>query len=195
MFGAALTLVLATISAFAAPTARQSCADVTVIFARGTTELPPIGTIVGPPFELALQSTMGSKTLSFQGVDYAATIAGFLEGGDPQGAANMAQDVISTANSCPDTKIVMSGYSQGGQLVHLAVPQLSSAVQQRVNAIVIFGDPDNGEPFPGNLNSVEKTFCAEGDDICAHGDLVLPPHLSYGADAPAAASFVMSTIF
>lgn len=109
MFRTALLLCLAT-TAFAAPTARQSCADVSVVFARGTTEPAPIGTIVGPPFQAALQSALGSKTLSFQGVDYAASIAGFLEGGDPQGAATMAQDVTSTANSCPDTKIVMSGY-------------------------------------------------------------------------------------
>ncbi len=75
-------------------------------------------------------------------------------------------------------------HSQGGQLVHLSVAQLSSEIQQKIKAIVIFGDPDNGKVFPGNLNAVEKTFCAAGDDICLGGDLVLPPHLSYGAVSP-----------
>jgi cutinase len=49
-----------------------------------------------------------------------------------------------------------------------------------VRAVVVFGDPDNGDGFPGVLNSREITFCAQGDNICAGGDLVLPPHLSYG---------------
>ncbi|EEB88713.1 hypothetical protein MPER_13282, partial [Moniliophthora perniciosa FA553] len=63
-----------------------------VIFARGTTEIPPIGTLVGPPFEDELASQLGEKTLSFQGVDYAADIAGYLAGGDPVGSQQMATD-------------------------------------------------------------------------------------------------------
>ncbi|KAG6813415.1 hypothetical protein H0H92_011394 [Tricholoma furcatifolium] len=160
---------------------RQSCADVTVYFARGTGEVGTIGTIVGPPFEAALQSALAGKTLDFEGIPYAASIAGFLEGGDPAGAATMASDVTAKANSCPDTKIVISGYSQGAQVTHLAAAQLSSAVQERVNAAVVFGDPDNGKPFPGPIEAHEITFCAVGDDICAGGDLILPAHLSYGA--------------
>lgn len=35
-------------------------------------------------------------------------------------------------------------------------------------------------------------ICHVGDDICEHGDLVLPPHLTYSEDAGAAASFVVS---
>jgi hypothetical protein len=46
---------------------------------------------------------------------------------------------------------------------------------------VVFGDPDDGDGFPGVLNDRSITFCAFGDDICAGGILVLPPHLSYGA--------------
>lgn len=184
--------------AVAGPSPRASCADVTVIFARGTTESEPIGTIVGPPLQAALTAALGSKTLNFVGVNYPASIAGFLEGGDPQGATTMANDVTSALSSCPNTEIVVSGYrsvyskayqanlykylfSQGGQLVHLAVPKLSSSVQSKLKAIVIFGDPDNGQSFPGNLNAIEKTFCAVGDDICLGGDLILPAHLSYGA--------------
>lgn len=188
--------------ALAAPlaSARAACSDVAVIFARGTTEPAPIGLVVGPPFQAALKAALGSKTLTFQGVDYAANVAGFLQGGDPKGAATMTSDINAVASACPNTKIVMSGYrydhfrfqpcyysdflyfnSQGGQLVHLSAKQLSAAVQKRISSIVIFGDPDNGQSFPGNLNAVEKTFCATGDNICAGGALILPPHLSYGA--------------
>lgn len=106
-FTALLALVL---SVVAVPTPGQRCADVTVIFARGTNEESSIGSIVGPPFRLALQRVLGGKSLNFVGVDYPAVIIGYLEGGDPQGIINMANDVTSTASSCPNTKIVMSGY-------------------------------------------------------------------------------------
>jgi cutinase len=82
-----LFLLTATAIALASPLEkRQACADVTVIFARGTSETAPIGTIVGPPFAEALAIALGGKTLSFQGVVYPADVAGFLEGGDPVGS-------------------------------------------------------------------------------------------------------------
>ncbi|THV08150.1 cutinase [Dendrothele bispora CBS 962.96] len=174
-------------SAFAAPalTERQNCADVIVIFARGTTEPAPIGTVVGPPLQAALQAQLGSRSLSFQGVDYPADIAGFFAGGDP---------LTSAANNCPNSKIVTVGYSQGGQLVHNSVNLLSSAVRSRISAAVIFGDPDFGSPVTGVPSTRTDIICHVGDDICAHGDLVLPPHLTYGADTPAAAAFIVSRI-
>ena len=109
MFNRILSLAFVALAA-ATPLPRAPCADVTVIFARGTTELPPIGTIVGPPLEAALISALGPKTLNFVGVDYAASIAGFLVGGDPIGAATMAKDVTSALGACPNTEMVMSGY-------------------------------------------------------------------------------------
>ncbi|KAG6917193.1 hypothetical protein DXG01_003536 [Tephrocybe rancida] len=160
---------------------RQACADVTVYFARGTTEPGTLGTIVGPPFQAALASALGGRSLDFEGIPYPANIAGFLAGGDKGGATTMANDVTAKASACPNTKIVISGYSQGAQVTHLAAARLSSAVRSRVNAAVVFGDPDNGQPFPSPINAHELTFCATGDNICAGGDLVLPPHLSYGA--------------
>ncbi|THV08151.1 cutinase [Dendrothele bispora CBS 962.96] len=190
-----VTLGLLT-SVFAAPalTERQSCADVIVIFARGTTESAPIGTIVGPPLQSALQSQLGGRSLSFQGVDYPANIAGFLEGGDPQGSQTMANDLTTAANNCPNSAIVTAGYSQGGQLVHNSANLLSSAVRSRINAAVIFGDPDFGEAVTGVPAAKTDVICHVGDDICAHGDEVLPPHLTYGADTPAAAAFIVSKI-
>ncbi|KAG6855912.1 hypothetical protein H0H87_009478 [Tephrocybe sp. NHM501043] len=172
------------LSAIATPTpleSRQSCAAVTVYFARGTTEPGTLGTIVGPPFQAALQTALAGQTLEFVGIPYPATIAGFLVGGDQGGATTMANDVTAKASSCPNTKIVISGYSQGAQVTHLAAGKLSSSVQSRVNAVVVFGDPDNGQAFPGPINGHVKTFCASGDLICEGQAIVLPPHLSYGA--------------
>ncbi|KAJ6500959.1 cutinase [Mycena sanguinolenta] len=182
--------------ALAAPVVEQraACADVMVVFARGTTEPPPIGIVAGPPLETALKTALGGKTLSFQGVHYPASIPGFLEGGDPQGSKTMATDLTNAATSCPNAAIVTVGYSQGGQLVHNSAKQLSSAVLSRINAAVIFDDPDNGAAVAGIDSANTKVICHTGDDICLHGDLILAPHLTYGADAGSAAAFIASKV-
>jgi cutinase len=112
-----VTLTLSAIVATAAPTpeageleARQSCPDVQVYFARGTTEVGTLGTVVGPSFSTALNVQLVGKNVRFTGIDYPALVSGYLAGGDAGGARTMANSVTSTANSCPNTKIVISGY-------------------------------------------------------------------------------------
>ncbi len=51
---------------------------------------------------------------------------------------------------------------------------------------------DNGKALPHVASSKVDTYCHVGDDICLNGDLVLPPHLTYGENAAAAAAFVVS---
>lgn len=66
-----------------------SCGAVTVIFARGTTEPGNVGVLVGPPFFDALKSTIGAGNVVVQGVDYPASVEGFLVGGDSASAQTM----------------------------------------------------------------------------------------------------------
>jgi len=68
-------------------------------------------------------------------------------------------------------------YSQGTQLVHLAAAQVSTN-QNRVVAVVTFGDPDRDQVLPGVLEGRRKTFCAKDDLICDGKVIVLPAHLS-----------------
>jgi len=168
------------------------CKAYTVIFARGTGETGNVGTLVGPPFFQALASRIGSGNLAVQGVDYPADVAGFLEGGDPAGSTTMASLVEQAMTQCPSSKVVMSGYSQGGQLVHNAAAQLPASVTANVAAAVIFGDPDNGTAVQGVPAARTDIICHAGDNICQHGDLILPAHLTYGEDAGSAADFVVS---
>lgn len=86
------------------------CKEVTVIFARGTTEAGNVGSIAGPPFFDALDDVLGRGTVAIQGVDYPADIAGYLAGGSREGARTMAGLVSEAVTKCPDTKIVISGY-------------------------------------------------------------------------------------
>jgi len=114
---AGLVILLSALLTTAAPSSsleqlrnRQSCASVVVYFARGTTETGTLGIVVGPPFQAALASALGTRSLNFIGINYPANVAGYLAGGDVGGATTMANSVTSTANACPDAKIVISGY-------------------------------------------------------------------------------------
>lgn len=52
---------------------------------------------------------------------------------------------------CPQTKIVMSGYSQGGQVVHNSANALGPNIMAKINSVVIFGDPSVlSIPLPRN---------------------------------------------
>jgi len=171
----------------------SSCAEYTVIFARGTSEPGNVGILVGPPFFDALASLVGSSNLVIQGVnDYSASVAGYIEGGDPVGSAEAASQIESAHSLCPNTKLVLGGYSQGGQIVHNAVALLPANVASWISKVVIFGDPDDGKALPNVAANKVDTYCHAGDDICLNGDLILVPHLTYAENAAAAAAFVVS---
>ncbi|KFY07955.1 hypothetical protein V492_06679 [Pseudogymnoascus sp. VKM F-4246] len=168
----------------------SACKAVTVIFARGTTESGNVGAFAGPPFFSALATAIGTDNLAVQGVDYPADIAGFLAGGDAAGSKLMGELVGQAITQCPDTKVVMSGYSQGGQLVHNAAVQLSADNSAKVNSVVIFGDPNDGDAVGSIPAANVDVICHDGDNICDGGIIILPAHLNYSMDAPAAAAFV-----
>ncbi|KAH9224558.1 putative cutinase, partial [Leptodontidium sp. 2 PMI_412] len=171
----------------------SACKPYTVVFARGTVEPGNVGILVGPPFFDALKARVGSAALAVQGVnEYKASIAGYLAGGDVNGSANMATQIATAFTTCPNTKLVVSGYSQGGQLVHNALASLPAATAAWVSKVVIFGDPNNGTAIPNVAASEVMTVCHEGDNICVDGLRVLQQHLTYGLDARNAAAFVVS---
>jgi cutinase len=88
------------------------CKAMTVLFARGTTELGNMGTVAGPPFVSAIGAMMGGAGgVAVQGIEYPADIPGFLVGGDKAGSALMAKMVGQVRAKCPDTALVMAGYS------------------------------------------------------------------------------------
>ena len=67
----------------------SGCKDMTVIFARGTTEPGNVGLVTGPPFFDALTAMIGRNSVEVQGVEYPASIEGFLQGGDTTGSQTM----------------------------------------------------------------------------------------------------------
>lgn len=97
------------------------CPDVEVVFARGTTEPPGIGG-VGQAFVDSLRSQVGARSVGVYPVNYPAT-DDYAQSASV-GASDASAHVQSMAANCPNTRMVLGGYSQGALVIDLitAVP-------------------------------------------------------------------------
>ncbi|KAF9730423.1 hypothetical protein PMIN06_008798 [Paraphaeosphaeria minitans] len=167
------------------------CKKHTLLFARGTTEGGNIGSLVGPPFAQALGTVVGEHNLAVQGVDYPANVEGFLGGGDSQGSKAMAGLVAMVKSNCGNTSLILSGYSQGAQLVHKAAEMLTTNETSFVASAVLFGDPGNGIAVEQMDSSRTMVFCHVADKICDGQAVVDSAHLTYSLNVGEATAFAL----
>jgi cutinase len=80
-----------------------------LVFARGTFEPPGVGG-TGEAFVDSLRSKIGGKSMEVYPVDYPASLD-FQTAAD--GVIDASNKVQAVAASCPNTKIVLGGFSQG----------------------------------------------------------------------------------
>lgn len=194
----------------------QPCPDVEVVFARGTGEPPGVGG-VGQAFVDALGARVAGKSLAVYPVNYEAS--GDFNGGIDfartfvDGIRDAGSHVESTASNCPNTKVVLGGYSQGaavaGFVTSAAVPKevpqefvsyvpqpLPRAVADHVAAVVLFGTPSNeflrGAGAPpitiGPLYTSKTIQLCVADDTVCNGAPPGPPgiaHTLYAANGMA----------
>ncbi|KAK5945507.1 hypothetical protein PMZ80_002712 [Knufia obscura] len=168
------------------------CTPLTVIFARGTGEPGNVGIISAPPMFKALIQNLGPESLTLQGVDYPASAAGNINCGSG-GGSQMATLARTIKGRCPDTKLVLSGYSQGACVVHNAVGAGGFSASD-VDAAVLFGDPFRGAAVG---SAPVLNLCASGDTVCGgrvSGGASGSGHLSYGGDAQTAAKFIQQSV-
>lgn len=118
------------------------CRDVILIFARGSTQDGNIGGTVGPALVDQVKQLYGDARVAAEGVDYPATLLANLYpgGAEPQDADTMRKLIELAASTCPNAKLIVSGYSQGAALTHRSVEKLSQPILDRINVIVTFGD-------------------------------------------------------
>jgi hypothetical protein len=186
---AASAISASVFSASAAPPASaQPCPDVQVLFARGTGDDPGVGP-VGQAFVDSLRPRIGGKSMDVYPINYPASQE-WSTGLD--GIRDAGAHVESTAASCPQTKMVLSGYSQGaavmGFVTSAAVPDgvdpatvpkpLAPEIANHVAAVVLFGTPNtramnflNEPPVVIGPTYAAKTLkvCAPEDPICSDG--------------------------
>jgi cutinase len=177
---AAMTTVSAALLNMSAgiPVASAACSDVEVVFARATTEAPGVGS-VGQAFVDSLRSQVGGKSVGVYGVNYPA--AEDFGPSASTGASDANAHVQSVVANCPNTKIVLGGYSQGALVIDLitAIPfpltagftpaPIPAAAADHIAAVAVFGNPaDRYAGLP--LTAVSPQYGAKTIDLCASGD-------------------------
>ena len=199
------------------PASAAPCPDVEVTFARATTEPPGVG-VVGQEFIDSLRSQVGGKSIAVYPVNYPASddFAPSVNAGTSDASAHV-QSMIA---NCPNTKMVLGGYSQGALVIDQItiaqapvagfVPETLSADQaDHVAALALFGNPSD-RYLGASVSTLSPWYgakaidlCAPGDPVCSpgalftvptHDEMFSPEHLSYphsGMPAQAAA-FVAS---
>ncbi len=171
-----------------------------MVFARGTGEPPGVGP-TGQAFVDSLRPRVEGKSLDVYPVNYPATDQ-WDTGLD--GIRDAGAHVVSMAKDCPNTKMVLGGYSQGaavmGFVTSAAVPDgvdpatvpkpMDPEVANHVSSVVLFGLPNVramsflGEPpvVIGPLYQAKTVkVCATDDPVCSDG-LNFAAHNTYADD-------------
>ena len=159
------------------------CPNVEVIFARGTGEPPGLGR-VGQSFADALTAQLGGRTVETFAVNYPASI-NFLT--TAVGAGDAAAHIATTASQCPDTRLVLGGFSQGAAVVAMlagvaplgntvgsigSAPPLAPDLADKISAVAVFGNPSArfGTPL-----STTGLFAGRAIDLCNLDDPICSP--------------------
>ena len=169
------------------------CPAVQVVFARGTGE--PDGTgRVGEAFADALRPLVKGKSVAVYAVNYPAT-RDFLRAAD--GANDASLFVQNIATTCPDTQIVLGGYSQGAAVIDIITvadqPILGFAqpmpanIADHVAAVAVFGNPSI-RLLGGPLTTLSPLYGYKTIDLCNGAD----PVCSDGNDIPAHSLYVQA---
>lgn len=202
--------------------AAADCADVHLLFARGTQEAgAPVGT-TGQAFGRSLQARFPGKDVRVSPVRYQAS-DDFQKGTVflktvAAGVRDAQNQMMHIARTCPKTKIVLGGFSQGGVVAIYAVSDqiaaasvvvaevpnvLPASVARKVAGVVTFGAPNDrwfrevgAPPMRPGARYAHKTkrYCIKGDNICDGGPINRPNtvHGSYSHNGmtASAANFV-----
>jgi cutinase len=150
------------------------CADAEVVFARGTDEPKGIG-VVGDAFVDSLREQATGLNIATYAVNYDA---GKLQLGSGDGAKDVIKHVKSMMASCPDTKIVLGGYSQGANVINIVAGNpivgiawgdaLPSSMADNIAAIATFGNVANRSGT--KLPSESAMFTGKAIDLCNPAD-------------------------
>ena len=175
------------------------CRDVIFLYARGSTQDGNVGDTPGPQTIDALKAALGDSVVAAQGLEYPASLLDNLraEGCDPDDAENFGELITQAATECPDSKLVLSGYSQGAALVHAAAKLLSANVVSHVAAAVTYGDTRKKQDG-GKITNIDPSrtliLCHDGDLVCEGTLIVTDNHYDYDDLAPTAVSFIVSKV-
>jgi cutinase len=166
------------------------CPDIEVLFARGTFEPVGVGG-TGQAFVDSLRSKVGEKSVDVYPVNYPASLDFKTAADGVIDATNKIRDVVAT---CPDTKMVLGGYSQGAAVMAYATEDaipagytlppgitgpMAPAVADHVAAVALFGKPSSG--FLQMIctgappSTVSELYAGKTVDLCIPEDNICSP--------------------
>lgn len=168
------------------PASADPCSDVAVVYARGTHQEPGLAD-VGQSFVDSLTSQVGGRSVGVYAVNYPANDD--YHNSATAGSNDASAHIQDTVASCPNSKIVLGGYSQGSTVIDLASQALPAPVADHVAAVALFGEPSSGfssmlwggQPLPTispQLAGKTISLCAPDDPICSSGGNIMA-HVSY----------------
>lgn len=173
IFGA-LLIAPQTVTSLTPSATAQSCPAVEVIFARGRLESPGVGRL-GNAFVSALRSK-SNKNINVYAVQYPA------DNELDVGANDMSGHIQYMMNTCPDTRLVLGGYSLGAAVtdVVLALPfnffgfdsPLPPGADRHIAAVALFG---NGITWAGPIGNFNPIYRDRTIDLCHGADPVCNP--------------------
>lgn len=151
------------------PVASAACPQAELIFARGRIEAPGAGQI-GNALISQLRNKTG-KNINLYAVNYPADTE------VDEGANDMSQRVQYMAANCPDTRLVLGGYSLGAAVTDIvvAVPiaafgfdnPLPAGADQHIAAVALFG---NGSQWVGPIANFTNPALRDRIIELCHGD-------------------------
>ena len=156
------------------------------MFARGTTEPPGVGGI-GQAFVDSLRSQLDARSVGVYAVNYPAS--NDFVNSTPAGSSDASSHIQSMAANCPNTRMVLGGYSQGAGVIDLATTALPPAASDHVAAAALFGGPSSSFAdalSPGPLPTIGPLYAAKTIDLCVPND----PICSNGMDWRAHGAYV-----
>lgn len=128
----------------------DSCADLIVLGARGSTQDPALNSGVGTEVRLTTDQLIrviakrSERSVQLEAIDYDSAAVATLDDFTAHAAAGsrtMTQRLHTLARLCTDSRFALLGFSQGAQVVHGAATDMSPALAGRVALVAMIADP------------------------------------------------------
>jgi len=174
---------------------QQSCPKVYTFAARETTAPPGYGTASGLVDQIkSAYPGSGSEAIVYPACGGQSSCGNVsYDDSQNQGSATVLKAVTAYNAKCPQTQIILVGYSQGGQIMDNAMcggtqGQLSGAALAAVKAAIFLGDPEYVYGLPYEVGTCKaggfaarpsgfkcanaskiKSYCDAADPYCCNG--------------------------
>jgi cutinase len=159
------------------------CPDVEVVSARGTNQPPGVG-MNGQAFIDSLKSKLPGRNIGVYAVNYPASDD--YAKSPPVGADDARAHVQATVARCPNTRIVLSGYSQGANVIDRITEDLRPEVADHVAAVAVFGNPRStfaAKLVDSRLATISPLYLSKTIDLCMPDDPVCSEGTNWSAHA------------